>query len=377
MAGKDYYRILGVGRDASEEEIKRAFRHLARKWHPDVNPGNKQAEEKFKEINEAFEVLKDPEKRSAYDQFGEAGLEGAGFRAGGGFPGFDDLFRNFGFGDIFDVFSGQGEAGGRAQAREGADLKYELEMTLEDAYHGIDTEIEVPRFEACSACGGTGAKPGTTAKECPKCGGAGELRTVRRTSFMQTMSVSPCDRCGGEGTLIESPCRKCGGSGMERKTAKVKVKIPPGVDGGQFLRLAGQGEAGSKGGHPGDLYVVVSIKEHAVFERHGKDLFCKATVGLPEAILGGEIEVPTIAGRAKIKIPPGTQGNTVFRLRGQGMPELRGRGKGDQLVRVSVEIPRSLSREQRRLAEDLARAFGKKRAEASRGFFERLREHKG
>ncbi len=377
MPEKDYYKILGVSRDASEEEIKRAFRHLARKWHPDVNPGNREAEERFKEINEAFEVLKDPEKRAAYDQFGQAGLEGTGFRPGThGFPSFDELFRNFGFGDIFDVFSGFGERERRSQRPEqGADLKYDLEITLEEAFHGIETEIDVPRFEQCSVCGGSGAKPGTSPRECPKCRGTGEIRMVKRTAFMQTINIAPCDRCRGEGTVIDSPCKKCEGTGKEKKTRKVKVKIPAGVDDGQYLRLAGQGEAGSRGAPPGDLYVVISLKEHPVFERHGMDIFCKASISLPIAVLGGEIEVPTLKGKAKIRIPQGTQSHTVFRLRGQGMPELHGRGRGDQLVKVVVEIPERLSRKQKKLMEEYAKTLGKK-TETGKGFFERFREHK-
>lgn len=377
MPEKDYYKILGVDRDASGEEIKRAFRHLARKWHPDVNPGNKEAEEKFKEINEAFEVLKDPEKRNAYDQFGEAGVEGAGFRPGSqGFPSFDDLFRNFGFGDIFDVFSGRSERRGSPGPEQGADLKYDLKITLEDAFRGLETEIEVPRFEKCSACGGTGAKQGTSPKKCPKCGGTGEIRMVRRNLFMQTINIAPCDGCGGKGVIIENPCRKCRGTGRERKKRKVSVKIPPGVEEGQFLRLGGEGEAGSMGGPSGDLYVVITIKEHDVFERHGKDLFCKTSVSLPIAILGGEIEVPTMKGRAKIKIPSGTQSHTVFRLKGEGMPGLHERGRGDQMVKVVVEIPEKLGRDQKRLMEEYARSLGKK-TRTGKGFFERFREHKG
>ncbi len=377
MAEKDYYKILGVGRDASEEEIKRAFRHLARKWHPDVNPGNKDAEEKFKEINEAFEVMKDPKKRSAYDQFGQAGLEGTGFKPESrGFPSFDELFRNFGFGDIFDVFSGFGEKGRHSYGPEqGADLKYEFEVSLEDAFRGVETDIDVPRFEKCPICGGSGAKPGTKPKECSRCGGTGEIRVVRCNEFMQTMNISPCDRCGGEGAVIESSCKNCRGTGREKKTRKVKVKIPAGVDDGQYLRLAGQGEAGSKRGPPGDLYVVIIIKEHPIFERHESDLFCRTSVSLPIAVLGGEVEVPTISGKVKIRIPPGTQSHTVFRLHGQGMPGLYGRGRGDQLVKVVVKIPEKLSREQKRMMKEYAKTLDRK-TETGKGFFERFREHK-
>lgn len=378
MAEKDYYKILGVSREASEEEIKRAFRHLARKWHPDVNPDNKEAEEKFKEINEAFEILKDSEKRQAYDQFGKAGLEGTGFRPGArGFPSFDELFRNFGFGDIFDVFSGFGERERRAYGPDqGADLKYDFEITLEDAFRGIETEIDVPRFEQCSVCGGSGAKLGTSPKKCQKCNGSGEIRMVRRNAFMQTINISPCDKCRGEGTIIEKPCTKCEGTGKEKKIRKVKVKIPSGVDDEQYLRLAGQGEAGSRGGPRGDLYVVINLKNHDVFERHEKDLFCKTSISLPIAVLGGEIEVPTMTGKAKIKIPSGTQSHTIFRLRGQGMPELQKRGRGDQLVKVVVEIPKKLNRGQKKLMEEYAKTLDKK-TETGKGFFERFREYRG
>jgi len=376
MPKKDYYEILGVRRDASEEEIKRAFRHLARKYHPDVNPGKKDAEEKFKEINEAFEVLKNPEKRAAYDQFGEAGLEGAGFQPGGrGFPSFDELFRNFGFGDIFDVFSGERER--RAHGPEqGADLKYEMEITLEDAFNGLETEINVPRFEQCSVCMGSGARPGTSPKKCPRCGGTGEIRMIKRTAFMQTINITPCDRCGGEGTVIESPCKRCGGTGREKKTRTVHVKIPAGVDDGQYLRLGGQGEAGFKGGQPGDLYIVVNVREHPVFERHSQDLFCKTIINLPLAVLGGEVEVPTVSGKAKLKIPPGTQSHTVFRLKGQGIPVIHGRGRGDQFVKVVVDIPRKMDRQQKKLMEEFRKTIDKEETETKKGFFERLREHK-
>jgi len=378
MAKKDYYEIMGVSRDAPEEEIKKAFRHLARKYHPDVNPGNREAEERFKEINEAFEVLKDPERRAAYDQYGEAGLEGMGFnprQAAGGFASFDDLFRDFGFGDIFDIFSGFGGRGERGRGpRPGADLKYDLEISLEDAFRGLTTKIEVPRFESCSACGGTGAKPGTSPKQCPRCGGTGEIRHIRRNAFMQTVSIALCDRCGGSGMVIESPCPNCKGTGMERKTRTVEIKIPPGVDDGQYLRLGGQGEAGSNRGQPGDLYVVISVKEHPVFERHEDDVFCKTTISIATAVLGGEVEVPTLTGKAKLRIPPGTQSHTVFRLRGQGMPALRGHGRGDQLVKVVVDVPKKLDRDQSRIMAGFRKAMGEEKPKTEKGFFERLKE---
>jgi molecular chaperone DnaJ len=372
MAKKDYYETLGVSREASQEEIKKAFRHLARKWHPDVNPENKDAEEKFKEINEAFEVLKDPERRSAYDQYGEAGLEGMGFdprRAG--FSSFDDIFRDFGFGNIFNIFGGSGGD----VSEEGADLKYEMKITLEDAFRGIKSRIEVPAFVVCSTCRGSGAKPGTAQKPCQKCGGTGSVRMVRRMGFMQTVSVVTCDRCRGRGSVIETPCHTCDGTGREKKARKVEITIPPGIHDGQYLRVAGQGEAGPNGGPAGDLYVLISVGEHAVFERHDNDLFCKAVISLYVAIFGGEVPVPTISGKAKLKIPPGTQSHTVFRLKGQGMPDLRNRKRGDQLVKVVVEIPARLSARQKELMEEFGGAAGPVRAEVGKGFFERLREH--
>lgn len=375
MPEKDYYEILGVGRDDDEKEIRRAFRRLARKYHPDVNPGKKEAENRFKEINEAFEVLSDPEKRATYDQFGKAGLEGAGYRPGeGGFPGFEEIFKNFGFGDIFDVFSGMGGRRERTGPQQGADLKYDMEIDLEEAHSGVKRKIEVPRYEKCGECGGSGARPGTSPVKCPFCHGTGQMRTVRRSGFMQAVSVSPCQKCRGSGEIVEEPCKECGGSGRVKRSRKVTVEIPQGIEDSQYLRLDGQGEAGPRGGPAGDLYVHVRIKEHPVFERHGESLFCKTSVELPLAVLGGEIEVPTIRGKAKLKIPAGTQSHTVFRLKGQGMPFLHGRGKGDQFVKVVVKIPKKLSREQEKLVKGLDDSMGTKKATTEKGFFERLRE---
>lgn len=368
---KDYYDILGVSRDASEDEIKKAFRQLARKYHPDVNPDKKDAEEKFKEINEAFEVLKDPEKRQAYDRFGEAGVEAEGYRSSGrGFPGFDDIFSDFGFGDIFNVFSGSGQGPRSRHAHEnGADLKYELEIDLEDAFRGVTIKIEVPRHEKCSVCKGSGAKPGTSSKQCSKCRGSGEVRMVRQIGFIQSLNIGPCDKCRGTGTIIESLCSNCKGAGREKKTRNVEVKIPAGVDDGQYLRLSGQGEAGANGGQEGDLYVVIRVKEHDLFERHETDFFCKTSIGLKTAISGGSVKVPTISGNATLKIPAGTQSHTVFRLNGMGMPEVHKKKRGDQLVKVVVEIPKKVDR---KLLESLKKHDEKIRS--GKGFFERLRE---
>ncbi len=376
--GKDYYDLLGVSKSASDEEIKKAFRKLARKYHPDVNPGDKSAEDKFKEINEAYEVLKDPERRAAYDQYGEAGLEGMGFdprRAGAGFRSFDDLFRDFGFGDIFDVLSGMG--GGRRRSRgpaPGADLKYDLEIDLEDTLKGLKTSIDVPRFEKCSTCGGTGAKPGSHPRQCTKCDGTGEVRVIRRLGFMQSISVVPCDRCDGKGTIIEEKCRTCGGTGREKRTRKIEVSVPAGIEDGQYLRLQGQGEAGANNGRPGDLYVVITVREHPVFERHGRDLFCKTVIDLPTAVTGGEVSVPTLTGDARLKIPAGTQSHTVFRMKGQGIPSLNSSRRGDQLVKVVVKIPDKTTAEQKEILRKLSRSMGKETVQTSKGFFERLKE---
>ncbi len=364
---------MGVGRGASEDEIKRAYRQLARKYHPDVNSGSKEAEEKFKEINEAYEVLKDPQKKAQYDQLGFVG-EGApgGFSGFGGFGNFEDLFSDFGFGDISGVFSG---FGGRQRSgpQQGADLRYDLEITLEEAFTGTKTSVDVPRYETCRTCGGSGAKPGTSRKKCPKCGGTGQIRDVRRAGYSQFVSIRACGSCNGEGEVVEKPCEACKGAGRELRTRKVEISVPPGVHDGSHLRLAGEGEAGSKGGRPGDLYVVIDIAPHLVFDRHEDDLYCKLSIDLGTALLGGEVSVPTIRGSAKITIPPGTQSHTVFRMAGQGMPNLRTRRRGDQLVKVVVDIPKSLTSEQRKLAEQLFKGAAKEQ-KVQKGFFEKLRE---
>lgn len=366
MAKKDYYKILGVGRNASQEEIKRAFRKLARKYHPDV--AGKGSEEKFKEINEAFQVLSDPEKRAQYDQFGHAAFRPEDF-SGFRWRGFNDLFSDFGFGDIFDIFSGS-RKGAKRGPEQGADLKYDMEISLEDAYNGLTTKIEVPTFVTCKTCGGTGAKPGFL-KKCPVCGGTGEIRRVQRSGFSQIINITTCKKCGGSGKIIEKPCDVCGGTGRIRKTKKIEIKIPRGVDDGFYLRVAGQGEAGYNGGPPGDLYVVIHIKPHKIFDRHENDLFCKTTISLGQAIFGGEIEVPTITGKAKIKIPPGTQSHTVFRLKGQGMPDIHSHKRGSQLVKVVVEIPKNLSKKEKRLLKEFV---SEKKSKTEKGFFQQMKE---
>ncbi len=292
MTKKDYYEILGVSRNASQDEIKKAFKQLARKWHPDVNPGNKEAEEKFKEINEAFQVLNDPQKKTQYDQFGHSAFRQEDFAGFRNFS-FNDLFRNFGFDDIFDVFSEFNDRNHRA--REGADLRYDMEISLEEAFSGKTTKIEIPHFAECSSCDGTGAKPGFL-KTCSACDGSGEIKRVQRNAFIQIVNVMPCNKCNGNGKIITKSCDSCNGKGRVRKTKKIEVKIPKGVDDGQYLRIAGEGEHGGRGGRSGDLYVVINVKGHEIFDRHESDLFCKTTIDLNTAVFGGEIEVTNING---------------------------------------------------------------------------------
>jgi len=368
MAKRDYYEVLGVPRNASEEDIKKAFRQMARKYHPDLNPGNKQAEEQFKEVNEAFQVLSDGKKRAQYDQFGHAAFrpeDFAGFRSSS----FEDLFRDFGFGDIFSVFGGG--QGPRARGPQpGADLRYDMEISFEEAFQGVKKTIEVPHSVQCPTCHGTGAKPGTL-KTCPKCGGSGQVRNIRRSPFGQMVQISTCPQCGGSGSIAGEQCETCHGDGAVRKVAKIEVAIPRGIDEGQYLRVAGEGEAGERGGEAGDLYVVVHVAPHPIFERHGKDLYCKTIIDLATAVLGGEVQVPTMTGNAGLKIPAGTQSHTVFRLKGQGMPGLNSDRRGDQLVKVVVYIPEKISKKQRDLLREFA---GEKKEETSAGFFEKLRE---
>jgi len=369
MSKKDYYKILGVDKNASQEEIKKAFRQLARKYHPDV--AGKESEEKFKEINEAFQVLNDPQKRAQYDQFGHAAFRPEDF-AGFRWPSFDDLFRDMGFGDIFDVFSGFGERT-REGPEQGADLRYDLEIILEDAFYGLTKKIEVPMFVTCKTCDGTGAKHGYL-KKCPSCDGTGEIRRIQRSAFAQIVNITTCNKCGGSGQIIEKPCDTCDGSGKVKKTKKIEVKIPKGVDTDSYLRIAGQGEVGYNGGPPGDLYVVIHVKPHSIFDRHENDLFCKTTISLGQAIFGGEIEVPTINGKAKLKIPAGTQSHTIFRLKGQGMPDLHNSGRGNQLVKVVVKIPEKLNKKQSEILKKFIDASGEE-VKTTRGFFDKMKEY--
>ncbi len=342
MATRDYYEILGVPRDAGEAEIKKAYRQLALKHHPDRNPGDKQAEERFKEINEAYAVLSDPERRAQYDRFGRADIPPGGFDIAG----FGDLFD-----DLFEGFFGGGRPRTRSRARRGDDLRYDLEISLEEAARGVETRLQIPRLEPCESCRGAGTEPGSRRVPCAMCRGRGQLRyqqgflTVART----------CPQCGGEG-ISQTPCRACAGQGRIQQDRVLKVRIPPGVEEGSQLRLTGEGEGGIRGGPPGDLYVVVHIREHPFFTREGAHLYCTLPITFVQAALGGEVDVPTLEGTAKLQIPPGTQNGQVLRLKGRGMPSLHGRGRGDACYRVVVEVPTRLTARQRELLEEFERA---------------------
>lgn len=370
MAKRDYYEVLGVDRGASEEEIKKAYRQLARKYHPDVNKDDPKAEEKFKEINEAHEVLSDPQKRAAYDRFGHAGTDPNFGGAGAG--GFGD-FSFDGFGDIFDMFFG----GGRQQRTgpmKGADLRYDLKIEFEEAAFGKETTIKIPRTELCSTCHGNRAKPGTPIKTCPTCGGTGQVQSVQNTMFGRFSTVRPCDRCQGEGKIIETPCPTCAGRGRIRQVRTIKINIPAGVDTGHRLRVAGEGEAGQRGGPPGDLYVYITVKPHPVFKRTGNDLILEQKISFAQAALGATIDVPTLEGTASLKIPEGTQPGTLFRIRGKGIPYLRGSGRGDELVRVRIEVPTKLNPAQREAIRQVAEAFGEEVAPPEKGFIGKVKE---
>jgi len=380
MAKRDYYEVLGLSKGATEEEIKKAYRKLARQYHPDVNKDDKEAAEKFKEINEAYHVLSDPEKRARYDQFGHAGVDQGEAGDFGGFGGFGD-FGNFGsfgediFGDIFENFFGGGMGRTRRSGPiRGADLRYDLSITLEEAAFGADKEIEVERMESCDICNGTGAKPGTRPKTCPQCQGSGQIKHVQNTAFGRFVNVTTCPACHGEGYIIEEPCHKCHGSGKIRVSRKIKVKIPAGVDTGSKLRMSGEGEPGQKGGPPGDLYIFIRVKPHKLFVRNGDDLIYETPISFVQAALGDEIEIPTLEEKVKLKIPEGTQPGTKFRLKGKGIPHIRGIGRGDLHIKVNVVIPKKLNDKQKELLRKFAEISGDELKQQSKGFFSKVKD---
>jgi molecular chaperone DnaJ len=348
---RDYYEVLGVPRDASPEDIKKAFRKLAFQYHPDRNKDDG-ASEKFKEVNEAFEVLSDVDKRAAYDRFGHAGAEG--IFGGRGFEGFD--FG--GFGDIFEAFFGGTGTTTRQTSRRGNDLRYSVSLTFEEAALGCEREIEISRTELCSTCRGTRARPGSQPTRCSTCNGTGQVRRVQRSFFGQFINTSVCPQCRGEGKIVNDPCRDCRGSGIQKRKRKIRVKVPAGIDDGNGIRLTGEGDAGFRGGSPGNLYVVVAVRKHRFFTREGDNIVYELPVNFAQAALGAEVTVPTLYGDNRLKIPAGSQTGRVFKLRDKGIRHLRGMGRGDQLVVLRVVTPESLSREQRRLFEELSKSLG-------------------
>ncbi|HZX17017.1 MAG: molecular chaperone DnaJ [Pseudomonas sp.] len=351
MAKRDFYEVLGVERGASEAELKKAYRRLAMKYHPDRNPDDKASEEKFKEANEAYEVLSDAAKRSAYDQYGHAGVDPQ-MGGGGGGPGganFSDIF-----GDVFsDFFGGGGRGGQRGGAQRGSDLRYTLELDLEEAVRGTTVTIRVPTLVNCKPCDGSGAKKGTTPVTCTTCGGIGQVRMQQGFFSVQ----QTCPRCHGSGKMITDPCGSCHGHGRVEEHKTLSVKVPAGVDTGDRIRLSGEGEAGAMGGPAGDLYVVVNVREHAIFQRDGKHLYCEVPISFADAALGGELEVPTLDGRVKLKIPEGTQTGKMFRLRGKGVAPVRGGGAGDLMCKVAVETPVHLDKRQRELLDEFRKTL--------------------
>lgn len=363
---KDYYELLGVNRNAAEEDVKKAYRKLALKYHPDRNPGDKQAEEKFKEISEAYQVLADPQKRAQYDQFGHAAFgDGGPFRGGFDFTsGFEDIF-----GDIFGEFFGGGTARRHVRAK-GEDLRYNLKVAFEEAIFGAEKKIKVPRQGPCDTCHGSGCKPGTSPRTCPTCRGKGQVN-FQQGFFMVSRT---CNQCRGQGTTISDPCSSCKGVGRVRKLRTLSVRIPPGIDTGSRLKLRGEGETGLSGGPAGDLYVVIHVESHSLFERDGLDIICEVPVSFAQVALGAEIDVPTLEGKVKMKIPSGTQSGKVFRLKGRGVQDVQGYHRGDQLVRVALETPTHLTARQKELLKEFAEVGGEEVHPLTKGFIDKVKQ---
>lgn len=369
---RDYYEVLGLDREAAPEEIKKAYRKLARQYHPDVNPGDKESESKFKEAKEAYDVLSDPQKKARYDRFGHQD-ETQGFGGFGDFTsGFEDIFESiFGGG-----FTGRGQQA--STSRRGADLRYDLEISLKDAARGKNISINVPRAEECPDCKGTGAKAGSSPVTCSACGGTGQQQVIKNTAFGRFVTARTCEKCHGAGRIIKEYCSTCHGEGRVQRERKIEIKIPAGVDSGSKMRIPGEGEAGLRGGGPGDLYIFIHVSPHEFFTRQGNDLLCEIPLGFVQAALGSDLEVPTLEGKAKLRIPEGTQPGAVFRLRGKGIPSLRGFGKGDQLIRVKIEVPRRLNARQKKILREFAQVSGLDVPEqGDKGLFDRLKDSLG
>ena len=380
MADKrDYYEVLGIEKNASDDDVKKAFRQMARKYHPDLNPNDSEAEAKFKEVNEAYEVLSDKEKRAKYDQFGHSGVD-PNFGAGGaGYSGFGSGFDMGDLGDLFGSFFGGGFGGGARQnpnmPRRGGDVSAFLTLSFEEAAKGCKKEVTYKRIENCTECGGTGAQKGTEVKSCPTCGGTGSVRIGQRTAFGVIQTQRTCDRCGGKGKIVEHPCHKCDGKGRVRVSRTYKVDVPAGIDDEQVLNIREQGDCGTNGGSNGNLHLQINVRPHAVFERDGFDVWCDLPITIVQATLGCEVQVPTLDGKVTMKIGDGTQPGDVLHLKGKGITRLNGRGKGDQHVRIVVEIPRHLSEEQKSLLKQFDSTSNDKNYSKRRSFFEKLKNN--
>ena len=374
---RDYYEVLGVSKGASEDEIKKAYKKTARKYHPDLNPGDKSAEEKFKEVNEAYEVLSDADKRARYDQYGHAGVD-PNFGAGGFGGGFDGGFDFSDLGDIFGSFFGGGFGGGRRTnpnaPQRGESIRMAVTISFEEAAFGCEKEVTVERYEACDTCHGSGCAPGTSPEVCPDCHGTGTVQVRRQTPMGVFATSSPCPKCGGKGRIIHQPCKDCRGSGMMRKKKTIQASIPAGIDNGQTISIRGQGNAGRNGGPAGDLLITITVRPHELFRREGTSVLCEAPITFTQAVLGAELEIPTIDGKVKYTLPEGTQSGTTFRLKGKGIPSINGRGRGDQYVTVYIETPRNLNKEQKEALKKFAAAMGEDEASGQKPFFKKFKK---
>ncbi len=368
---KDYYEILGVSRDADQKEIKKAYRKLAKKYHPDRNKEDPEAADKFKEISEAYEILSDPDKRARYDQYGHSGINDEDFNfddfARGGFGGFDDIFDMF-FG------GGMGSTGRRRGPQKGSDLQYRLEIEFEEAAFGAEKEITIPRTEKCETCGGSGAKPGTKARTCPKCNGTGQVRVSQKTPFGQFTQARTCDRCKGKGQVVSDPCPDWNGTGKVRRHRNLTVNIPAGVDTGTKLRMSNEGEAGDEGAPSGDLYIIIRVNSHEIFERKNDDIYCEVPINFVQATLGDEIQVPTLDGKVKFSIPEGTQPGSTFRLKNKGIEHLNGYGRGDEYIKTRVVIPKNLDQKQKELLMEFAETSGEEINPEHKSFLKKVRD---
>ena len=373
---RDYYEVLGVSRGASEDEIKKAYKKMARKYHPDLNPGDKAAEEKFKEVNEAYEVLSDADKKARYDQYGHAGVD-PNFGAGGFGGGFDGSFDFGDLGDIFGSFFG-GFGGARRTnpnaPQRGESIRMSIAISFEEAAFGCEKAVTVERYETCDTCHGNGCAPGTSPEVCPDCHGTGTVQVRRQTPMGVFATSSPCPKCGGKGRIIHQPCKDCRGSGMVRKKKTIQASIPAGIDNGQTISIRGQGNAGKNGGPAGDLLITITVRPHEMFRREGTSVLCEAPITFTQAVLGAELEIPTIDGKVKYTLPEGTQSGTTFRLKGKGIPSINGRGRGDQYVTVYIETPKNLNKEQKEALKKFAETMGESNYEEQKKFFKKFKK---